>query len=413
MAQKSVRWPPYVRVAPWLLIVGGLVWNSLDPSDYWGDPLLAAAAVLSGALLTLRDTVAVGVANVTGILVLSLRDGSLGTQDGYLELVNTAFAAVLGVGVNLVVARHGRRLARVRSVAEAAQRAVLPEPPRWVAGLEVAACYRAAQDEALIGGDAYALQDTPYGVRVLIADGRGKGLHAVGAVSVLLGAFREDAHREPDLAALADALERTLARESATLGEELRLEGFITALLVEFPPGEAVARTLDCGHPGPYLLGDGGPTVSRWDAADPGLPLGMGVLGVARPEVAAGDRRGDRGAGRGGGVLRPGAGAGPARAVRRSAGGGGRVGGGRGSVDGRSARRRHGGARGVPARGRDRGRGAGPSRGRVRPVARSGAAGYGAGRSRRYYGEVTEGACSMDSGQVVRRTPVAGKRVSG
>ena len=200
MAQKSVRWPPYVRVAPWLLIVGGLVWNSLDPSDYWGDPLLAAAAVLSGALLTLRDTVAVGVANVTGILVLSLRDGSLGTQDGYLELVNTAFAAVLGVGVNLVVARHGRRLARVRSVAEAAQRAVLPEPPRWVAGLEVAACYRAAQDEALIGGDAYALQDTPYGVRVLIADGRGKGLHAVGAVSVLLGAFREDAHREPDLA---------------------------------------------------------------------------------------------------------------------------------------------------------------------------------------------------------------------
>ncbi|MET9177566.1 PP2C family protein-serine/threonine phosphatase [Kitasatospora aureofaciens] len=285
MAQKSVRWPPYVRVAPWLLIVGGLVWNSLDPSDYWGDPLLAAAAVLSGALLTLRDTVAVGVANVTGILVLSLRDGSLGTQDGYLELVNTAFAAVLGVGVNLVVARHGRRLARVRSVAEAAQRAVLPEPPRWVAGLEVAACYRAAQDEALIGGDAYALQDTPYGVRVLIADVRGKGLHAVGAVSVLLGAFREDAHREPDLAALADALERTLARESATLGEELRLEGFITALLVEFPPGEAVARTLDCGHPGPYLLGDGGPTVSRWDAADPGLPLGMGVLGVARPEV--------------------------------------------------------------------------------------------------------------------------------
>ncbi|MFJ9776367.1 PP2C family protein-serine/threonine phosphatase [Kitasatospora sp. NPDC101157] len=285
MAEKSVQWPPYVRVAPWLLIVGGLVWNSLDPSDYWGDPLLAAAAVLSGALLALRDTVAVAMANVTGILVLSLRDGSFGTQDGYLELVNTAFAALLGVGVNRVVARHGRRLARVRSVAEAAQRAVLPEPPGRVAGLEVAACYRAAQDEALIGGDAYALQATPYGVRVLIADVRGKGLHAVGAVSVLLGAFREDAHREPDLAALADALERTLVRESVALGEELRLEGFITALLVEFPPGEAVARTLDCGHPGPYLLGEGAPTVSRWDAADPGLPLGMGVLGVARPEV--------------------------------------------------------------------------------------------------------------------------------
>ncbi|MFD5465087.1 PP2C family protein-serine/threonine phosphatase [Kitasatospora sp. NPDC127059] len=285
MAPRSVQWPPYVRVAPWMLIVGGLVWNSLDPTDYWGDPMLAAAAVLAGALLTLRDTVVVALANVTGILVLLVRDGSIGTQDGYLELVNTALAALLGIGVNRVVAQQGRRLARVRSVAEAAQRAVLPEPPGLVAGLEVAACYRAAQDEALIGGDAYALQATRYGVRVLIADVRGKGLHAVGAVSVLLGAFREDAHREPDLGALADALERTLARESAQLSEELRLEGFITALLVELPPGEAVARTLDCGHPGPYLLGAGGPTVCRWDAADPGLPLGMGGLGMPRPAV--------------------------------------------------------------------------------------------------------------------------------
>ncbi|MFI8461807.1 PP2C family protein-serine/threonine phosphatase [Kitasatospora sp. NPDC085464] len=326
MPPRSVQWPPYVRVAPWLLIIGGLVWNSLDPSDYWGDPLLAAAAVLSGALLTLRDTIAVGVANVTGILVLSTQDASIGTGDGYLELVNTAFAALLGVGVNRVVARQGRRLERVRSVAEAAQRAVLPEPPGRVGELSVAACYQAAYDEALIGGDAYALQATPYGVRALIADVRGKGLHAVGAVSVLLGAFREDSHRVPDLAALADALEASLLREADQLSEELRLEGFITALLVEFPPGEGVVRTLDCGHPGPYLLGpgqsvpsrgpslrsvvpdlstadpdppdppgppdrrdtcryprSGEPAVRRLDAADPGLPLGMGVLGVARP----------------------------------------------------------------------------------------------------------------------------------
>ncbi|MER7769024.1 PP2C family protein-serine/threonine phosphatase [Kitasatospora sp. NPDC096140] len=344
MPPRSVQWPPYVRVAPWLLIIGGLVWNSLDPSDYWGDPLLAAAAVLSGALLTLRDTIAVGVANVTGILVLSTQDASIGTGDGYLELVNTAFAALLGVGVNRVVARQGRRLERVRSVAEAAQRAVLPEPPGRVGELSVAACYQAAYDEALIGGDAYALQTTPYGVRALIADVRGKGLHAVGAVSVLLGAFREDSHRVPDLAALADALEASLLREADQLSEELRLEGFITALLVEFPPGEGVVRTLDCGHPGPYLLGpgpsvpsrgaslrsvvpdlstadpdpldppgrpappipptppapptppgppdrrdagryprSGEPAVRRLDAADPGLPLGMGVLGVARP----------------------------------------------------------------------------------------------------------------------------------
>ncbi|MBO1419877.1 serine/threonine-protein phosphatase, partial [Streptomyces sp. FH025] len=107
MARSSEQWPPYVRAAPWLLIVGGLVWNSLDPSDYWGDPLLAAAAVLAGTLLTLGDVVAVAVANVAGVLVLSVRDASFGTQDGFLELVNTAFVGLLGIAVNRVVAWHG------------------------------------------------------------------------------------------------------------------------------------------------------------------------------------------------------------------------------------------------------------------------------------------------------------------
>ncbi|MFJ2865844.1 PP2C family protein-serine/threonine phosphatase [Kitasatospora sp. NPDC087314] len=283
MAPRSAQWPLYVRLVPWLLIVGGLVWNSFEPDNYWGDPLLAAAAVLSGALLTLRYTLMVGAASVAGILVLAVREGSIGTQDGYLELVNTAFAALLGVWVNRVVDRHGRRLAQVRSVAEAAQRAVLPQPPARVGRLSIAACYRAAQTEALIGGDAYALQATPYGVRVLIADVRGKGLQAVGVVSVLLGAFREDAHRAPDLVALADELERAVVRERAQMTGEALLEGFITALLVEFPPGEDVVRTLDCGHPGPYLLG-GPDAVRRLDAVDPGLPLGLGALGGARSE---------------------------------------------------------------------------------------------------------------------------------
>ncbi|MQS15593.1 serine/threonine-protein phosphatase [Streptomyces kaniharaensis] len=282
MAPMSAQWPRYLRVAPWLLIAGGLLWNALDIVDYWGDPMLAAASVLAGALLSLRDTVAVGAASVVGILVLSARDGTIGTKDGYLELVNTLFAALLGVWLNRVIARHGRRLAAVRSVAEAAQRAVLPAPPPRAGRLSVAACYRAAQTEALIGGDAYALQETPYGVRVLIADVRGKGLPAVAAVSVLLGAFRENASRVADLLGLADALEQALVRESAYREEELRMESFITALLVEFTPGQDGLHALSCGHPGPYLL-DGAGGVRRLDATDPGLPLGMGALGPDRP----------------------------------------------------------------------------------------------------------------------------------
>ncbi|MGW2251047.1 PP2C family protein-serine/threonine phosphatase [Kitasatospora sp. NPDC001660] len=281
MTPRAGPWPRYLRVLPWLLVAGGLLWNAVDTTNYWGDPMVAAAAVLAGALLPLRDTVAVAAANVAGIVALSVHDGTAGTKGGFLELTNTVFAALLGVWINRVVARHGRRLATVRSVAEAAQRAVLPAPPGRAGELAVAACYRAAQTEALIGGDAYAVQETPYGVRLLIADVRGKGLPAVATVSVLLGAFRENASRAPDLVALADTLEQSLARESEHRDEEVRAEGFSTALLVEVPTGRATAHVLSCGHPGPYLL-DGAGGVRRLDAADPGLPLGMGALGQAR-----------------------------------------------------------------------------------------------------------------------------------
>ncbi|MER8188500.1 PP2C family protein-serine/threonine phosphatase [Kitasatospora sp. NPDC094015] len=286
MASTSTQWPRYVRAAPWALLVAGLVWDALSPADYWGDPMVAAASVLAGALLSLRDTVAVGAAVLIGILVLTVLDGSVGTTAGYLELANTAFAALIGIWVNRVVARHGRRLQAVRSVAEAAQQAVLPAPPARVGRLEVAARYRAAHTEALIGGDAYALQRTPFGVRALIADVRGKGLPAVAAVSVLLGAFREHADGLPDLGAVADGLEHSLTREVAGSAEELRMEGFVTALLVEFAPGSGGGlRLLNCGHPGPYLLSADGRRVRRLDAREPGLPLGMGGLGLARPAV--------------------------------------------------------------------------------------------------------------------------------
>ncbi|MFC5722879.1 PP2C family protein-serine/threonine phosphatase [Streptomyces gamaensis] len=284
MASVSPRWPRSVRFVPGVLVAAGLLWDILAPAQYWGDPMLAAACVVAGSLLSLRHTVTIGVLVVAGVLALTAKDGYLGHSTGYLELVNTVFAALIGVGVNRVLARHGRRLEMVRSVAEAAQRAVLPVPPPRIGPLAVAACYRAAHAEAQIGGDAYAVQGSPYGTRVLIADVRGKGLGAVGAVSVLLGAFREAAGSVPDLMGLADRLEAALLREFDDRVEELRLEGFVTALLGEFSPDAGEVRLLDCGHPAAYLCdGADGPRVRALHPRDPGLPLGMSALGVPRP----------------------------------------------------------------------------------------------------------------------------------
>lgn len=276
--------PEPVSFAPATLIVAGITWNVLSPEQYWGDPMLAASVVVAGALLSLPHTFAAGAAIVLVELALTVKDGYFGHVVGALTLTNAVFTALVGLGVNRVIARHGRRLEAMRSVAEAAQRAVLPEPPARIGALAIAAVYQAAQIEALIGGDAYAVQDTPYGTRLLIADVRGKGLGAVGVVSVLLGTFREAADRAPDLVVLAEHLERALLKEAARREEDIRMEGFVTALLGEITPDAARMRLLNCGHPSPYLLVDG--TVRALEPGEPGLPLAMSGLGApqARPE---------------------------------------------------------------------------------------------------------------------------------
>lgn len=280
MPRPSPQWPRYVEFAPTVLVAAGLLWDVFSPADYWGDPMLIAASVTAGALLSLRHTLAIGAVIIVGVFALTVKDGTADNAVGHLELFNTVFAALMGVGVNRVIARHGRHLDVVRTVAEAAQRAVLPAPPQRIGPLTIAARYQAAQSEARIGGDAYAVQRTPFGVRLLIADVRGKGMGAVSAVSVLLGAFREAAEQEPDLTTVADRMEHALLRESEQTSEEDRLEGFITALICEVLPGGSGLRLLDCGHPAPYLCHGG--AVRPLESRDPGLPLGIGTLGAAR-----------------------------------------------------------------------------------------------------------------------------------
>ncbi|MQY36457.1 hypothetical protein SRB17_44580 [Streptomyces sp. RB17] len=130
----------------------------------------------------------------------------------------------------------------------------------------------------------------------MIGDVRGKGLEAVGASATLLGAFRELACKEPSSTKVAEQLDERARRHIAALdgtpegGEPggtgtcaLFTERFATALLVEFPPGEAVARIVHCGHPEPYVVHAG--EVRPYEPDRPGAPLGLGDL-LAVPPVA-------------------------------------------------------------------------------------------------------------------------------
>ncbi|WP_033285152.1 PP2C family protein-serine/threonine phosphatase [Streptomyces sp. NRRL F-525] len=269
----------FVHRLPALLLIVGAFYDYFTPQDFTAAPFFTAAPLVAAPLYSRRGTVLTGLASVAVVLAIHLRLGIVLHTDAITEAATVATVAVLAVLINALVRRSSEQLASAREIAEAAQRAVLPEPAERIGGFEIAARYEAAQEGAFIGGDLYAVQDTPHGVRLVVGDVRGKGMGAVAAVAVVIGAFREAAEQEATLEAVAQRLERALAREGTRRDGLDAFEGFTTAVLAELPHGDGVVRIVDRGHPPPLLLQVDG-TVSTLQVQEPALPLGMGELGV-------------------------------------------------------------------------------------------------------------------------------------
>ncbi|WP_405644007.1 PP2C family protein-serine/threonine phosphatase [Streptomyces uncialis] len=275
--RRTRRARSFSRVLPWLLIVAGVVYDELTPVRYTAAPLFAAAPLAAAPFYGRRGTLLTGAAACLAAFGMRAEDG-VARSESLTDVATIVTVSALALAINRLSRRSDAKLATAREIAEAAQRAVLPEPADRIGGLDIAAHYEAAQAGAAIGGDLYAVQDTPYGVRLVLGDVRGKGMGAVAAVAVLIGAFREAAEQESTLEAVAQRLERALAREGLRRRGVDDEEGFTTAVLAELPHGEELLRTLNRGHPPPLLLApDGGLTV-----LEPGrfaLPLGMADLG--------------------------------------------------------------------------------------------------------------------------------------
>ncbi|MGW1378564.1 PP2C family protein-serine/threonine phosphatase [Streptomyces sp. NPDC002446] len=264
------------RRLPALLIVGGLAFDMATPPNYTASPFFSAAPLVAAPLLSLRSTTLTALAAMAGeVWVVVYRSAAQNYRQSVTEVVTVFVVALLALVINRVVRMSDARLASVRDVSEAAQRAVLPLPPERLAGLAVAARYVGARADARIGGDLYAVQDTPYGVRLIVGDVRGKGLEAVEAAVVVIGAFREAAEQEVTLEAVAGRLERALQREGRRRAGLDEYEGFTTAVLAEISAnGQSLLRVLNRGHPAPLMLTpDGG--LRELAPAAPALPLGM------------------------------------------------------------------------------------------------------------------------------------------
>ncbi|MGV4927030.1 serine/threonine-protein phosphatase (plasmid) [Streptomyces sp. BHT-5-2] len=263
----------HLELVPVIMLVGGAVFDYYTPPHVSGEALYTAAPMTAAALLSLRATILAGIGACAADVALLTHFGMIGDSGGWSELAAVVTVSALAIVVNRLMYYSYVRLQSARRVALAAQRAVLPQPPGSIGALQIAVRYQAAAKEAQIGGDLYGAQETPYGMRCLVADVRGKGLDAVKVVAVAMGAFREAAEEEPSLAGVAVRLERALLREKARRTGPERTEGFVTGVLVEIPYGDDEVRLVNRGHPAPLLLHAG--RIQSVDPAEPALPLGL------------------------------------------------------------------------------------------------------------------------------------------
>ncbi|WP_328923723.1 serine/threonine-protein phosphatase [Streptomyces sp. NBC_00190] len=243
------------------------------PREFAFSRLLPAAPALAAAMWPVVPTIMLGTFCLMVMIGLSFAYTDLGTPYTAAAIIAVTLAAAYASHVRL---QREETLLNVRLVADAAQKVLLRPLPRRIEDVEIESLYVAAQEQARIGGDFYEAVDTPFGVRLLIGDVRGKGLSAVGAASAVISSFREAVYDEPDLRGVVHRLEASISRHSAAFPALDLPERFATALVAEIPHGGGRLRLLNCGHPPPLLVRSG--EIRVVEPTTPSPPLNLASL---------------------------------------------------------------------------------------------------------------------------------------
>ncbi|MFH8371689.1 PP2C family protein-serine/threonine phosphatase [Streptomyces sp. NPDC018031] len=283
----ELRRPPGPRRWPWLtgsvavpllLILLVTVVDILAPPEVHLGPFLVAAPAIAASFCGPRMTAFIGVLAVAAQAVVAIVRTSLVDLNHTLQITALILISAIVTFFAHLRERHERQLTQLRSVAEATQGVLLRALPQRIGPLRVASVYLAAEAEAQIGGDLYAVARTARGTRLIIGDVRGKGLEAIGDAALVLGAFRAAAHRQAELPVLVGHLEGAVSSDLTDPGGS-RQEGadpgetFITAAVLDVPDTGSTLTLVNCGHPPPLLLRDG--RVTPLEVSRPALPLGL------------------------------------------------------------------------------------------------------------------------------------------
>jgi len=228
-----------------------------------------------------RSTVAASIYSIALGIVLAFPDGIWGTIDHVVRVLVLVAGGLVAVAFATLREEREEALQRIAHVADVAQKAILRQPPPRLGPVAIAARYLSAAEEALIGGDLYETAYTPYGVRIIVGDVRGKGLDAVGLAASVLSCFRENMIRARTVGELAQLID---AHVASIVG----LEEFVTAVLVELPEGGGV-QIVNCGHHPPLRIGDDDTSFLMTGEAD--RPLGLNPACVEQSFPLVGGER--------------------------------------------------------------------------------------------------------------------------
>ncbi|MFF4580455.1 PP2C family protein-serine/threonine phosphatase [Streptomyces sp. NPDC001389] len=223
-------------------------------------PLLVATPALAAVTMGPAGTLAAAGLALCVSIATATYNHAWGSQQVYTNFLALFLVSAASLMTSRAVrTRRDIELGQVRRIAEAAQEVLLRPVPARLGPVRAASMYLAAETGAQIGGDLYDAVQTRYGVRLIVGDVRGKGLPAVRAAAVVLGAFRESVHYERDLVEVIDHCGAALRRDAATAsagladGDDVLLEGFVTALVAQIPDSLDV-QVVNRGHPPPLLL---------------------------------------------------------------------------------------------------------------------------------------------------------------
>ncbi|WP_432170699.1 PP2C family protein-serine/threonine phosphatase [Streptomyces sp. 1222.5] len=286
-----------MQCVPFAIALAVLV-IELTPAHFiYTGPLLTAVPALAAVTLGPRGTAAAAALALAISVATAAYNSAWGTLQVYTNFLALGLVTTAGfITSSAVQARRQRELDQVRRIAVAAQDVVLRPVPARLGPVAAGSLCLAAGTGARVGGDLYEAVETPFGVRMIVGDVRGKGLSAIRAVAVVLGAFREAVHYEDELVEVMNRCSAALRREVAKPGaydEEVLLEGFITALVAQVP-NEPVVQVVNRGHPPPLLLHEGRTTPLLPPSPLP--PLGLEDLVADFPDkpdsypFAPGDR---------------------------------------------------------------------------------------------------------------------------